>query len=292
MSSYKKKPLRLQEILEEIENCIGDNSSGEDDDEMIESENLITVYIQPPADGNETEEDSGDEDHVKIRNLPGSQLLSEGKYRTNESPSTQDVTPHVGVEKENPPQPTTSKSILKKSGKSERKSLKIRQWHVDDIPCMEKHTSYPYRPSAADLPRHPHEIFELFLDTLPIERLTKDTVMYAVQHGNHTFQLTCNEMKVFISILLLSGYNTLPRRRLCWSMELDVRNELIASSMRRNRFDEIMKHLHAADNTDLDKEDKFAKVRSILDILNERFLKYGEVFGPTSISIDESMVPY
>ncbi|XP_045123814.1 piggyBac transposable element-derived protein 3-like [Portunus trituberculatus] len=53
-----------------------------------------------------------------------------------------------------------------------------------------------------------------------------------------------------------------------------------------------MKHVHAADNTDLDKEDKFAKVCPILDILNERFLKYGEVFGPTSISINESMVSY
>ncbi|XP_045135687.1 piggyBac transposable element-derived protein 3-like [Portunus trituberculatus] len=57
-------------------------------------------------------------------------------------------------------------------------------------------------------------------------------------------------------------------------MEPDVRNELIASSMRRNRFDEIMKHLHAAENTDLDKEDKFAKVRPILDILDESMVPY------------------
>lgn len=288
--SFSHRPLRLQEILEEIENW--DDASGEDEDEMKESENLITVYIQPPVDGNETEEDSGDEDHVEIRNLPGSQLLSEGEYRTHDLHSAQeDLTLRVDAQ-ENPPQPSSSKSTSKKSGKCGKKQLRIRQWHVDDIPCMEIHTCYPYRPSIADLPRQPHEIFELFLDTLAIERLTKDTVMYAVQHGNHTFQLSSNEMKVFISILLLSGYNTLPRRRLYWSMEPDVRNELIASSMRRNRFDEIMKHLHAADNTNLDREDKFAKVRPILDILNERFLKYGEVFGPTSISIDESMVPY
>lgn len=130
---------------------------------------------------------------------------------------------------------------------------------------MEKITSYPYRPKTDDLPRQPHEIFELFLDTLAIERLDKDTVMYAVQKGNHTFQLSCNEMKVFISILLLSGYNTLPRRRLYWATEPDVRNELTASSMRRNRFDEIMKHFHAADNTNLDKEDKFVKVRPFLE---------------------------
>ncbi len=163
---------------------------------------------------------------------------------------------------------------------------------MDDILCIKKHTCYPYRPSIGNLPRQLHEIFELFLDTPAIERLTKDTVMYAVQHGYHTFQLSSNEMKVFINILLLSGYNTLPRRRLYRSMEPDVRDELIASSMRRNRIDEILKHLHAADNTNLDREDKFAKVLPILDIINERFLKYGEVFGPTSIPIDESIVPY
>ena len=62
--------------------------------------------------------------------------------------------------------------------------------------------------------------------------------------------------------------------------------------MRRNRFNEIMRHFHAADNINLDKEDKFAKVHPFLGILNESFLKYGEVFGPTSVSIDESMIPY
>ncbi len=33
-------------------------------------------------------------------------------------------------------------------------------------------------------------------------------------------------------------------------------------------------------------------MRSLLDILNERVLKYGEVFLSTSVSIDESMMPY
>lgn len=62
--------------------------------------------------------------------------------------------------------------------------------------------------------------------------------------------------------------------------------------MRRNRFDEIISHLHVADNTYIDKEDKFAEVHPILDIINENFLKYGDVFGPTSLSLDELMVPY
>lgn len=77
----------MHEILE-VEKPVKDNTSGEDEDGMKVPENQITIYIAPSDDGNKTEEDSGKEDHVKIRNLPGSQLLSEAELQTNESPST------------------------------------------------------------------------------------------------------------------------------------------------------------------------------------------------------------
>lgn len=98
-------------------------------------------------------------------------------------------------------------------------------------------------------------------------------------------------MKVFISILWFSGYNTLLLHRLYWAMEPDVRNKLIKSSIPRNHFDEMMKYFHAADSKNLDEEDKFVKVCTFLKKINEPFLKYGEVFGPTSVSIDESIIP-
>ena len=62
--------------------------------------------------------------------------------------------------------------------------------------------------------------------------------------------------------------------------------------MRRNRFDEIMRYFHAADNSSLDQEDKFAKIRPFLDIVNKKFLSFRSAFGPDNISINESMVPY
>ncbi len=90
----------------------------------------------------------------------------------------------------------------------------------------------------------------------------------------------------------MSGYCCVPRRRLYWQKQPDVYNELIAGSMRRDRFDEIMMFLHAADNTKLPKNDKYAKVRPLLEIFNDNFLKYGEVFGRGNVSVDESMIPY
>ncbi|XP_068232117.1 piggyBac transposable element-derived protein 3-like [Palaemon carinicauda] len=53
-----------------------------------------------------------------------------------------------------------------------------------------------------------------------------------------------------------------------------------------------MRYIHAADNTDLNPADKFAKVRPFLDILNKNYLSYSKVFGPSTISIDESVIPY
>ena len=51
-----------------------------------------------------------------------------------------------------------------------------------------------------------------------------------------------------------------------------------------------MQNLHLADNSNLDKEDKFPKVRSLIDKLNEQCL--ANYLPEQSVSIDESMVAY
>ena len=43
------------------------------------------------------------------------------------------------------------------------------------------------RPSVADFPRTPSDVFQLFLDDKAIEHLTAETVKYAFQYGNHNF---------------------------------------------------------------------------------------------------------
>lgn len=173
-----------------------------------------------------------------------------------------------------------------------KKKIKIRQWNESDLSEQLNPTCYPHKPTAADMPRKPVEIFQLFFDTITIGHLTKETVSYAIHRGHHTFTLSSAEMKAFLGILIVSGYNSLPRRRMYWENESDVRNELIANSMRRDRFEEIFRYFHAADNNNLDSNDRYAKVQPFLSLMNERFMKYGAPFGPTNISIDESMIPY
>ena len=71
-------------------------------------------------------------------------------------------------------------------------------------------------------------------------------------------------MNAFVGIILLSGYCSASRRRMYWSKELDMRNELIVRSMRRNSFGKIMRYIHAADNDNLRMDGRFAKIRPLL----------------------------
>lgn len=91
-------------------------------------------------------------------------------------------------------------------------------------------------------------------------------------------------------MLFTSGHVPLPRRRMYWEQSSDVHNEAISSAMTVNRFEEILRYLHLADNNNLDARDKMAKVRPLFSMLNERFLSFFP--EEEALSIDESMIPY
>ena len=111
-----------------------------------------------------------------------------------------------------------------------------------------------------------------------------------MSQGRENFTIDLHSLKGFICILLISGYNALPRRAMYWQPTDDVYNAAVSSIMTRNRFDEIMQNLHLANNNDLDKNDKFAKVRPLINLLNKQFLEH--FFPEQHIRVDEPMVPY
>lgn len=111
--------------------------------------------------------------------------------------------------------------------------------------------------------------------------------MLLLKIHSQTFSVTVDEFKAVFVILILSGYNNVPRLKLYWSTDSDVHHELIVSSNSRNRFDEILSLLHFADNNDLPIGDKFVKV---LLLLTHLYLEQWSV--AQKISIDKCMVPY
>ena len=94
-------------------------------------------------------------------------------------------------------------------------------------------------------------------------------------------------------IVLHMGIVKLPNRRMYW--DPDTRNELIAESMSRNRFDEIMTVLHYNDNNELPEKNsplynKCYKIQPLVDHFRKVFKQF--VLPETHMSIDEQVVPF
>ena len=58
----------------------------------------------------------------------------------------------------------------------------------------------------------------------------------------------------------------------------------------RNRFEEILRYLHLADNAKLIQGDKLAKVRPFYVMMNQRFLNTFQF--DQQLCVDEFMIPY
>ena len=67
------RALSLAEILEILEKSDSEEHS---DTEENPEKGVVNVFISPAENGNETDEDSGDEEDVCLSNLPGKQLRS------------------------------------------------------------------------------------------------------------------------------------------------------------------------------------------------------------------------
>lgn len=64
------------------------------------------------------------------------------------------------------------------------------------------------------------------------------------------------------------------RYRMYWEHRVDCSFPTVAALMSRNRFEDLLQFFHAADNNNLDPNDKFAKVRPLWKLLNARWVKY------------------
>ncbi|QQP53911.1 Uncharacterized protein FKW44_006554 [Caligus rogercresseyi] len=105
-----------------------------------------------------------------------------------------------------------------------------------------------------------------------------------------SFTVSKEEMKVFLAILICSGYNPLPSKRHYWANGDDLKNHAIYNSMRRNTFEDIMRYIHFISNDHIDPKDKYWKVRPLVKHLQKKFM---DNFVPTrAISHDESMIQY
>ena len=251
----------MAELTEELEN-----------DETANFPEEIIIF--PPENANDdcdTDEDSGDENIVDINNLPGAQLR--GNVELRKPPEE-----HWDSDDEKP----LSTFVLRKP-----KLLKTFDYKIG---CDLETASKEWKDmSYVSNNMSPAAWFLMFFDQEIINSILEYSNTYARQK-NRSGDITRDEILSFIGVLVLSGYIPLPRKRMFWQNTTDTNNKLVCEAISRDRFQYMMNNIHCNDNTKLNKEDKYSKMRPLFDILNKKFFDHAPI--EENHSIDESMVPY
>jgi len=135
----------------------------------------------------------------------------------------------------------------------------------------------------------PLTMFEKFFTLDLMDHICHESILYARSKGK-SFEMDHVKLKKFISILLISGYVIMPRKEMYWQQAEDTHISAVSAMMSRNEFDTCMQNLHLANNGNLSNEDKFGKVRPLLNHLNQACLE--NFFPEQLICVYESMIPY
>lgn len=119
-----------------------------------------------------------------------------------------------------------------------------------------------------------------------LQDIVHNTNLYAVQVTGRSINISEDEMKDFIAILLLMGVVNLPSYVDYWSKEL--RYPAIAEIMSLKKFETIRRYIHFADNSCPD-SDRYFKVRPFVEKVRRNCLATEEEMR---YSIDEMTIPY
>ena len=104
--------------------------------------------------------------------------------------------------------------------------------------------------------------------------------------------VSVDEMKAFIGMLILLGIIKLPRLEMLWQNSNEyIGTPGIANVMSRNRFEQIFCLLHLADNTCDPGNDKLYKVRHFATLLTSQFRSLYTLLHQ-QVTIDEAMIPF
>lgn len=251
------------------------------EDDQIDAESITLLPPTNACSGDLTDEDSGDEDLVNINNLPASQMQSKVEVNCLVHPDDKEL---WSSDDELP------LSEISNKNKKEVKKKKFYHFIKEDLPPDEyvfPHTDQDIHQSVEGI--SPTSLFFQFFDDNILIKLVEETNRYA-QQKNKNVVIDISELKCFFAILLLSGYVPVSRRRMFWENAKDTHNVLAAEALSRNKFEHILSHIHVVNNSLLNKNDKFAKLRPLFEHLNNKFLEYAP--AEEYHSIDEAMVAY
>jgi len=169
--------------------------------------------------------------------------------------------------------------------------------------------SYPYQKTPGSTLPFPDgttkvDLFNRFFTPEVWDLLVSETNRYAEANlPSHSSKpsartwenVTAEEMKAFIGLLILMGILRLPRLDMYWqTSNVYIATYGISKVMSRVRFEQIYRFLHLANNDDQDDDpanrDKLFKIRKLADLLVASFQR--NYVPEQTITIDEAMIPF
>ena len=132
------------------------------------------------------------------------------------------------------------------------------------------------------------EIFKVFFNQNIIDLIVKETKRYASLQNYHDFSFNETDLLLFIAILFMTGYNKRKQEYMYWSNDKDLESPLIKSLMSSKRFKSIKRFLHFCNNNELNKNDKFTKIRPLVIETNKSLSQFG--YFSKFLSIDEQYI--
>lgn len=189
--------------------------------------NVDGIYIEPPKPGVLTDEDSGEEDEGGLAdNLSANQLRASAELRTvypNNDDKLNDNDDDIMATDDDIMATADTEVFKATSSRAADQLVRVDTTILRKI-CMQRATK--------NSNVYITEMFEFFFDDEIISHLVSETQKYAIFKNNPTFSVNAQEIKCFIGILTLSGYNTLPGARYHWDTIGDMGKKLVENARR------------------------------------------------------------
>ena len=150
------------------------------------------------------------------------------------------------------------------------------------------------------MPSAPLGVFQLFFTDDLLKWIVCQSNLYAKQVlSEEAFErwkpVSTEELKAFIGFCLLMGINHLPEIEDYWKKDPFLHYAPIADRISRQRFRDLFRFLHFADNETLvprgaDGHDRLGKVRPLIDYHSGRF---ADTYHPhCEVAVDEAMIKF
>jgi len=136
----------------------------------------------------------------------------------------------------------------------------------------------------------PIDVYNLFLNDDILDTIVVETNRQALRYKNTWTNTNSMEVKQFLGIVMYKGLVSYPKISDYWSRQKFFHNTFISKIMPRNRFQELLRFFHVADNDSIIEGDRLGKIQPLVCKLVSIFKKI-KVPGE-NIVIDETMIPF